>query len=330
MKKYLIVLFLIVIGTLPAEEEWTVKYIECLKQINQQQMNTAEVIIDSCIEAKEDNPDFFYYEALLQKSKLRLWFGDKTNAYIYAKMVVEESGSEELIVQAHLVLAECEEGEEEMMEECYNAIESCKKLDPRSVSKKKVLGFISRPELTSIDKLKCFLIHNRLTYSNETIEIIDSKHYAYEPFCHCGCEKSVSKIKEKCDVCGDDITIPPCECLKGEDALKTTCETGCWMARVAAVGWCNKQFKDQPWRQAACVDFTVHLLAECYKCCASKDDFIKCTAPFSTIAEKLYKIWEESGNALAVNWVCHRCGNYNGNSWPPFICRNCGQFKNLP
>lgn len=330
MKKYFIALFLITLGTMGAEEEWTEKYIECLKQINQQQMSTAEIIIDSCIEGKQNDHDFFYYEALLQKSKLRLWFLDKENASIYAKMIIEECDSDELLTQAYLVLAECEEKQEEILENCNRAIDICERTDPHSAGKKKILGYITRPELVSVEKLKCFLIHNKLTYSKDTIEIIDSKHYAYEPYCHCGCEKSIEKIIENCDVCGENIKFPCFKCLKGEDALKTTCETGCWMARVAVLGWCNNRFKDQPWRQAACADFTTHLLADCYKCCQSSEDFIKCTQPFTSIAASLYKIWEDSGNALAENWLCSACGNYNSNSWPPFICRNCGKFKNLP
>lgn len=330
MKKYLTVIFIVLIGTVMAEEDWTEKYIESLKQIQQQQLATAEMIIDGCIEEKEDNHDFFYFDALFHKSKLRLMAGDKFEASLYAQLIINECENTDLLAKAYLILAECEEDEEEMMEECYQAMEQCKKGDPRSVGKKKVLGYVDKPELVSTEKLKCFLIHNRLTYSNDTIDIIDSKHYAYEPLCHCGCEKSLYKIKESCDVCGKDIKIPSCNCLKGEDAIKTVCETGCWMAKVAAIGWCNHQFKNQPWRQAACVDFTTHLLADCYKCCGSTDDFIKCTAPFSTIAVKLYKMWEEANNELAENWLCTTCGNYNQNSWPPFICRNCGKFKNLP
>lgn len=109
---------------------------------------------------------------------------------------------------------------------------------------------------------------------------------------------------------------------------KSSCNTACWSAKVAACGWCDNRFKDSFPKKIACQDFAIHLESECYNCCKSKNDFVACTGPFGRIGKQLYNIWEQAGNALACNWGCYKCGHYNENSWPPFVCRGCGKFKN--
>lgn len=112
-------------------------------------------------------------------------------------------------------------------------------------------------------------------------------------------------------------------------AALTVCEGGCEAAQLCAISVCNHQFST-PFRQAACIEFSRHLLKTCFDCCKSKDDMIKCTAPFSNIVFKVKAMFEEAGNGLAINWMCTKCGYYNENSWPPFVCRQCWRCKNLP
>lgn len=381
MKRILLAFLFLISHLAAADDNWNAIYSEGITLINEGKNAEALEKIETCINLKGNERDFWYWDATLQKGYALAAMNKYPEAIKLATEIIQNTRSNALQHSAYMLRMNCHMGTHNYDNNIDDLVSLEKEKEGYcrdSRGSKTIIAYIQDPLHFSLNSTKCMLIHNRLTYGKDDIKQLSPTHYMYNSFCWCGCPESKHKIKDFCDLCGMKLEpIPEETSENGFDTLrklyeeegldfdkymealqrrgpfstkikiafpyfaainyppplfnsvaKTSCNSGCWMAKVAGCGWCESKFKDNFPRKIACQDFTIYLESKCYDCCKTKDDLVACTGPFGRLGKKLYEMWAQSGDGLAQNWQCGTCKSINEQSWPPYICRGCGRFKN--
>lgn len=184
---------------------WNITYSEGIVLIGEGNYQEGIEKINICVNLKEGKKDFFYYDALLQKAYALNGLQKYKESISLCTLVIEQSNNTSLKHEALNLRMSANiqtQNVKDQVDDMMSAYEERKKIEPKSYGQKTVIGYIPEPSNFSLSKLKCFLIHNRMTYGKADVKLISPNHYLYNSFCHCGCPESESKIKNFCDECG--------------------------------------------------------------------------------------------------------------------------------